>query len=247
METLIYITDITRMGGRRVCVAGVTKDGVCVRPVLPEGIFEPWLYQNGSVVVRPYAKVKLDLIDHIPKPPHTEDWDFDPDSLQSNGLINEDKRERFLNWILDPCVADIFGTDIHDDHGFYLQEGEGNRSLGTIKVKMIVRFDHNCNYGSWDYRLHFIDAEECHYQLKVTDLGLRYYVDHLRKTEEIDCFEIGRRLTAQLRASQVYLRIGLARKWHPDHDQPQNRCYLQITGVYTFPDYLEGRCFADFV
>jgi hypothetical protein len=44
----------------------------------------------------------------------------------------------------------------------------------------------------------------------------------------------------------VYLRIGLARHWHPDHEQPKNRCYLQITGVYTFPDYLGGRCFADF-
>jgi len=34
----------------------------------------------------------------------------------------------------------------------------------------------------------------------------------------------------------------LARGWerYPD------RCYVQITGVYSFPDYLSGRCFADF-
>jgi hypothetical protein len=40
----------------------------------------------------------------------------------------------------------------------------------------------------------------------------------------------------------VALRIGLARGWerHPD------RCYLQITGVYTDPDYLSGHCYADF-
>jgi hypothetical protein len=41
--------------------------------------------------------------------------------------------------------------------------------------------------------------------------------------------------------SAVFLRIGLSRGWdrHPD------RCYLQVTGVYSFPDYLQGRCFAD--
>ena len=25
-----------------------------------------------------------------------------------------------------------------------------------------------------------------------------------------------------------------------------DRCHLQITGVYSFPDYLDGKCFADF-
>jgi hypothetical protein len=39
------------------------------------------------------------------------------------------------------------------------------------------------------------------------------------------------------------LRIGLARLWEKFPD----RCYLQITGIYTFPDYLRGRTFTDFV
>jgi hypothetical protein len=40
----------------------------------------------------------------------------------------------------------------------------------------------------------------------------------------------------------MFLRIGLARHWekHPE------RCHLQITGIYTFPDYLNGRTFTDF-
>ena len=38
------------------------------------------------------------------------------------------------------------------------------------------------------------------------------------------------------------LRIGLTRGWelHPD------RCYLQVTAVHTFPDYLKGLTFAEF-
>ena len=43
-----------------------------------------------------------------------------------------------------------------------------------------------------------------------------------------------------LKSRKVYLRLGLARGWHKYPD----RCYIQITGVYTFPDYLEGHTFA---
>jgi len=34
--------------------------------------------------------------------------------------------------------------------------------------------------------------------------------------------------------------IGLTRPY-------EGWCWLQVNGVYIFPDYLEGRCFADFV
>ena len=47
-------------------------------------------------------------------------------------------------------------------------------------------------------------------------------------------------LLGKLREAEVYLRLGLARAY------PKNQCYLQVTGVYSFPDYLDGRNFADF-
>lgn len=53
---------------------------------------------------------------------------------------------------------------------------------------------------------------------------------------------MSRDLAKVLGASDVYLRIGLARGW----DKLPDRCYLQITGIYTFPDYLGGREFVDF-
>jgi len=37
----------------------------------------------------------------------------------------------------------------------------------------------------------------------------------------------------------VYLRLGLGRRFRGWH-------YLQVNGIYTFPDYLQGRCYADF-
>ncbi|MBC7263779.1 MAG: hypothetical protein H5T64_05395 [Chloroflexi bacterium] len=54
--------------------------------------------------------------------------------------------------------------------------------------------------------------------------------------------EIRAEIKRQLHSATVFLRIGLARGW----EKFPNRCYLQITGVHTFPDYLEGRSFTDF-
>jgi hypothetical protein len=52
-------------------------------------------------------------------------------------------------------------------------------------------------------------------------------------------------LTRYLSSSEraVYLRIGLARGWEKYPD----RCYLQVTGIYSFPDYLGGKTLCDFV
>ena len=54
---ILTITDLTRMSGDRVCIAGYTPDGACVRPELPYGFFtEPWLIQDSKGIVRPFAK-----------------------------------------------------------------------------------------------------------------------------------------------------------------------------------------------
>jgi len=76
--------------------------------------------------------------------------------------------------------------------------------------------------------------------LSVTDLAWRYYCDRKRE-QGGEPGEICSRLTSALKSSMVFLRIGLARGWEKFPD----RCYLQITGVHTVPDYLQGKTFAD--
>lgn len=253
METLLVIKDVTRMGGSRVCVAGITKNKECIRPVLRRGIMEDWLYEDRQPIIRPFAKITLNLIKNDPHPPHTEDWEFDPDSREFCGMVAESKRKDYLDRVLDPSVDSIFEADIHTENGrrYYLQECEGSRSLGTIKTQSIQLFVHNpCNaWGKRDYRLYFTDEKGCSYDdLSVTDLSLRYYVDFLRERKNFSSIQISNRLTRTFQQSEeVYLRVGLARPWNPDPNGPKNRCYLQINGIYTFPnDYLVNRCFADF-
>ena len=189
----------------------------------------------------PFAVVEYDLLEHTPKPPHTEDWRYDPASVRFIKRLGEKEKRETLERLCDPNVSEIFGAPVISTHGHYIMAGQGTRSLGTIQPSEVSDVVCEKLDDGWKYRLQFVDAAQTIWRLTVTDLTWRYYCDSQRRAGKRSS-KIASELAAKLRSSQVYLRIGLARGWeeHPD------RCYLQVTGVHTFPDYLEGRTFADF-
>lgn len=244
MKTVLTITDVTRMGSPWVCVAGVTDNRQTIRPEFPSGrISEQWLYQDQQPIIRPFARVHLDLIENRPDPPHCEDWVIQPERRNFLGVLDENEKYSFLEKIVDPSVDRIFGAEIQRDIGFNIREHEGNRSLGTIRGRFIThitlweKVDHRL-----DYRIEFVDQENSIYSLSVTDLSIRYFVDYERGNGA-DLRRIVANLENHLQRSEIFLRIGLAR---PTWSKYPHRCFLQVNGIYTFPDYLEGRCFADF-
>lgn len=244
MKETILITDLTRMSGSRVCLAGYMLDGTCVRPLFRYGVIdESWLYMYAQPNIRPFAKVTFDFVEHKPDPPHSEDWLVRPSYWEHCGVMEPGRRKLFLQSICDRSVADIFGTEIHQDHSYHVKAGCGVRSLGTIKAQTIGNVSYGQKTdGKWDYRLAFTDEAGLPYRLAVTDLAFRYFLEHVRVVEHTTPNEAARHLTQALAGSDVYLRIGLARGW----EKYPGRCYLQITGIYSEPDYLGGRCFADF-
>lgn len=243
MKTQLTITDLTRMHGNTVCIAGYTPTRECVRPIFGLGrhITEGWLCRGSDVIVRPFAVVEFDLQQKKPQPPHTEDQIMSPAWRAQKARLQPGQQQTLLTAIEDPSVAGIFGATIHHDQGWYLLRGEGKRSLGTVRPVCPEIFHAGRANGGWDYRVGFGDASGAFYRLAVTDLAFRYYLDHLRLAEQLSAPAAAAALGERLRNAEVFLRIGLARGWemHPD------RCYLQITGVYSFPDYLGGRCFLD--
>lgn len=83
MKKLLIITDLTRMKEKRVCIAGYDENGNCIRPVLPPpGIKENTLYLRGSHVISPFSVVEFDFLKHLPRPPHTEDYLYNPKSIR---------------------------------------------------------------------------------------------------------------------------------------------------------------------
>jgi len=244
MKQDIAITDVTRMSGRHVCIAGYSRQYQCVRPVRQMGSWiEDWLYdEQGALLIRPSAIVEFDFwkprADH---PPHTEDWLIDPHYRVVKGHVEPHKLHALLTKVTDPCVEAIFGAPIYTDPGWYIRMGEGCRSIGTVVPQGIGKITFTPDRGS--YQILFKDQADHWYRLTITDAAFRAYAKYVCLTEKIFPDEVAARLTRILRKRPVLLRIGLSRGWAKFPD----RCFLQINAIYTFPDYLQGRSFADFV
>ena len=246
MKRTIVITDLTRMKPPRVCIGGYFWDeGTCVRPIIPhQEITESFLYVENTLVIKPFALVELDFIRPKPDPPHSEDWEIHPTHrrLITNELTDEQKRD-FLNRIVDPSISSIFKATIHDDT--YVLYGQGERSLGTIHPKEVIGVEYEPlrTESKWDYRITLSDAGNHLVRLPVTDLAFRECCEaRLRGGTTHTAIALSLKNLFNDPETYTFIRVGLARRWarrFPD------RCYIQITGIYTFPDYLQGRNFAD--
>lgn len=246
MKQTLIVTDLTRMREPRVCLAGYLPDMTCVRPLFRHGdVTESWLRGGTEVVVRPFAVVELDLLEHRPQPPHTEDWHVGSRYRRELGVLRVADRLDLLRDIEDASVQAMFDGPIERRPGASVAAGGGSRSLGTVAVRQVGPVCYReRDVGKWDYRLAFRDNAGAPYELAVTDLAFRAFLDWLRLDGELPAILAAQRLTSALRAAdRLYLRLGLTRG---DWDEHLGRCFLQVTGVYSFPDYLDGRCYADF-
>jgi hypothetical protein len=79
------------------------------------------------------------------------------------------------------------------------------------------------------------------FRLKITDLTWHYFCNSLRG-QFASADPCAAEMVRMLQDKHVYLRIGLSRGWKKFPE----RCFLQLNGIYTFPDYLDGKTFADF-
>ncbi len=238
----LIITDVTAMHGTRVCIAGISTSGRCLRPVLPHpGVLRTHLFYENEVIIFPRAEVELDLSSvHVQKP-HIEDKQFNPASVQFIRKLSLKEWREFLESNAFPSVSDIYDHLIQS--GRYVLPGADTRSLGTIICREIHRVQLLNPEGGRTYRLHFSDQSGVRYSyIPITDLAFRLFCDK-RLSKGGHPIKIEKELYNIFRsAERIILRLGLARPWPPGEE----KCYLQVTGIYTFPDYLGGKTFADF-
>lgn len=243
MITDLIITDLTNMHADRICVAAVDNHSRSIRPLFRNRhLFRNWCNQ-GNQTIQPFSRIQVDLIEHRSQPPHTEDWIMADNYLRVQGVLADREKRPLIESTLSPNVASIFGTPIMqvERAGTFVASGQGFRSLGTVLVNNVGKFSHAYYEGHRDYRVSFSDQSGTQYRLKIVDLTFQAYVDHLFNLQN-ENDDLEGRINQLFRHRDIFFRIGLARNWGKFPD----RCYLQITGVYAFPDYLHGRCFADF-
>ena len=252
----IVITDLTRMSGFDLCIAGYATDEsfAPLRPLLSRGVRFPTLHpdetwcrslRNGPGAL--FSVLKLDAHDHRPDPPHTEDWAIAPGSATVEAVLPVEDRRALLTRLQQPCVDGLFGEPVNwsvREDGLrtagYVAPGRGLASLGTVNAA-IERFLLQRNHcGTIDYRAMFSDEAGNRTRLSITDLTFRLWADHLRVRQGLSFDQLNRQLNATFAdGREVWVRIGLTRPWSRS-DNGERGCYLQITGIHTVPDYLEG-------
>lgn len=245
MRQVIVITDLTQMpAGDEVCVVGINEKGECIRPVCEGGFKKKYLYVGKSVVVRPRARIEFDLTEANIEPPHVEDRTFNPSSIIDHGLCNDDAWDNILRNSSYVRVEDIYDGFLQDRN--WVKPGSGTRSIATLSQASIASVQLPEWNGKLRYKLSFRDITGNLFDCPVSDLAFRELNYKQVKRNNRPRYDVSSELTVILKnVKHIYLRLGLARPFKKSAaDEP--RCYLQVTGVHTFPDYLGGKTFADF-
>lgn len=242
----IVITDLTQMPeGDEVCVVGISEKGECIRPICEGGFQKKYLYAGENVIIRPRARIEFDFTEAKIEPPHIEDRAFNPSFIANHGLCSEIDWENILQNSSYARVEDIYNGFLQDRR--WVKPGSPTRSIATLSKASIA----NVHVPEWEgklrYRLSFRDVTRNLFDCPVSDLAFRELIYREVRRSNRPRSDVSRELTNILkRADRIYLRLGLARPFRKSTtDEP--RCYLQVTGVYTFPDYLQGKTFADFL
>jgi len=248
MKKTLVITDVTQMPayrnrGNEVCVVGIDTEGQCIRPVCDKGFLKKYLRDvDGEVVIRHGAKVEFDLYPVKTQPPHIEDMKFEPSSISGKGLCGSDEWEGVLRRSSFDSVEEIYEGFLQDLR--WVAPGAKTRSIATLSGANII--DIELTQRSVKPRLTFADQAGFGFNRPVSDLTLWDRCFSLVRRQGHSPAEVKKELISLLQnADRLYIRLGLARPWEPEDDGGE-KCWLQVTGLYTFPDYLNGKCFADF-
>lgn len=227
----VVITDVTRMHGNRVCIAGLDRNCNCIRPVLSRGALTvEHLYKDGKLIMAPRNVIAFHLTEKILRPPHTEDCVYDPARAELQETLTVEQMRKVLVKSCFGSVDEIFGEPLIE--GKYLKPGMGERPTRTVRARV-------ANIDLANQRISFCDKSGKFYPLrKVTDLSFHAYAAECTGTGQEKA--VVKRLKWRFRkADDVFLRLSLTRPWaRPDGVEG---CWLQITGVHSFPDYLGER------
>ncbi len=243
MRELIAITDVTEMWASEVCVAGVTQELECVRPVIEGGV-QLWdLYKDDTPIIFPGAKVWMDFSPAPVNPPHIEDRTFDHQTIEYKDAFEGRHWETLLRKTSSESVQAIFDHNLKERR---VAPGTQTRSLGTIGGVTILDLNVDTRYDRRTVlRMDFEDAlGEVHTRFPVNDLAFRGMFSQLTETARTTSQAANSLMSKLKRADRTYLRIGLARPTSIGN-YPET-CWVQITGVYTFPDYLDGKNWSAF-
>jgi hypothetical protein len=243
-KTLI-ITDVTKMSGNSVCIAGYDSTSMCIRPVLfKTQIKKEYLFKNNSLIIYPSAKVSFEFIHKDPQPPHTEDYIFDKESIEYESKTTvKEWRE-----VLDCSARQTFDELFPSLEGRCVLPGATGHSIGTL-IPSRIPIVHCDNYNPQRPRPRMditdwtgIDIE----WIPINDLAFwSLFMSAVSKARG-NCHRATEILNKTLIDKKIYLRLGLTRAFAKPSEPHKKLCWLQVNGIHTFPD-LYDREYAEWI
>ena len=247
MRQTIVITDLTQMPDKnQVCVVGINENGECIRPVHVRGFLKKYLYIDNKLSVIPRARIEFDFTPAKIEPPHIEDKTFDPTYIVSYGACNNTEWKYTLESKAYTNVDAIYNGFLQGSS--WVKPGVQTRSIATLSKATAL----NVQLPEYEerklkYKLSFKDSTGAVFNRPVSDLTFRELCYKKVKRDGNLHSAVASELTDLLNnAERAHIRLGSARPW-AQPGSSEFRCYLQVTGIYTSPDYLQGKTFADFL
>lgn len=224
----VIITDLTRFNKpEKVCTAAIDMDtGECLRPM-------PYL-ESATVAklnIHPGAILEGDItLNSNTSNPHIEDASYK--NLKYLGAASSDEFKSILDQTLSSSVASGFGVLFRDGQKHIPVGVFATCSIITIKVSPLSLDIHEDQYKPGKIKASFTDGAGHSFRyLSITDRG---FFDYAKKHQ--DDGELRKVQNFILTQDEVYLRVGVSRKWKiGDRDG----YWLQVNGIYTFPNFLE--------
>lgn len=219
----LTITDITNMGGGKVCIAGQIS-GRTARLNSPNPT-EAWvkaigILGPGSVIsVRWQGKRR-------PECPHVEDGDWDPRHSRKIASVHEDELAGRLTERAVSSVREAFGEPwfLGRNGNAAFRPGEGGRSLATLRVSAV-----SVTASRGTPRVTSRDASDEWQEAPLQDLPVRVHFDRCKA-----CPTDGdRQLKREFEGGPALLRIGLTRTFRAEDQEPA--CWLQVNHIFLTP------------
>jgi hypothetical protein len=222
----IVMNHITRMGGVRICVAGIDPEvSEHVRPTTPadDPITRVLLQEEGGPLAIG-SEVELGDVEPDGSAPEVEDHCFQTAKLE---YVRDVDHDEFLDLLDQMAAADLhtaFGPDLKR-HGwkYAIDLGEGSASLAVIRSITTPILEIDRQYGE-KLQLRWADPDPLTF-LSVTDV--RFYEDDHKTIREDLVDDVNQRLARDVGCS---LMLGVARPWRKPGDS-RERHWLQLNGL----------------
>lgn len=222
-ERQILVTEVTRMSGGLVCVAGIDlHTGSTVRPLQPAG--SNW--EEAKWVKTGYMLVG-NILSLVPAKAGNSDYphateDFRVARVTRLGVSSSADLYSACEETADGSIEAIFDDTLIE--GKYIIAGAKCRSLGCIMLpKRALKASEFYDKVQISYR----DGSGLWHNLTVTELATKN-----AGNAAAGAAALGVRLANANAAKPIALRIGLARAWDGgDQGYKPKRCYVQLNGV----------------